>query len=81
MGALFLEILTVFLGSIIYYHKRGLLKFGGGGGHTKLWAAKRGEHKIFLLTGGTEDFHKKGFSRFYPSLALKSAEKPFFLNI
>ena len=41
-----------------------------------------GEHKILGdKNGGTQRIFVKGFSRFYPSLVLKSAQKPFVLEI
>ena len=45
-------------GSVIYYHNWGLLEFGG----TQNFGDNKGRtQKFFLLKGGTEDFHKKGF--------------------
>ena len=66
-------------GSVIYYHNRGA---PGIWGEHKILGKKKGTtQKFFVLKGGNRRFSLKGFSGFYPSLVLKSAQKPFLLNI
>ena len=67
-------------GSVIFATRVGSWNFFFGGEH-KILGDKKGEHKKFPLKRGEQKIFMKRISRFYPLLVLKSAQKPFFLNI